>query len=134
MSLKDLGGNMLNNNNGCNCCDGALIQREGGICVSLGSADPTAVPPSTSTSIAQPPSIPNYAAPRGGTGYFNYDPADDDYGPESWNEVTNNPEYKRYKELSETLQRPLLNKCTNSQTNQSPIDLCENELNGECVE
>ena len=67
-------------------------------------------------------------------GYFNYDPNDSKFGPANgWGDVKNNAEYLRYEELSVTQQRDLTNKC-NMNTGQSPIDLCEFNINEKCHE
>ena len=135
MTLIDLTGNAMDENDDCDCCYGALIQREGERCIFLGNNPNGNIrPPPTSKPIESLPTIPIHNAPRGGPGYFNYDPKDNDYGPTAWNEVRNNHEYERYQELKQALQRPLLNKCNSLQSNQSPIDLCENIVNDDCKE
>jgi hypothetical protein len=57
------------------------------------------------------------------------------YGPKfgGWKNVTGNPEYLRWEALSDQHLRSLINKCDNGY-GQSPIDLCENYLNAECME
>ena len=132
-NIQDQGGNILKDNSGCGCCDGALIQREGDRCHLLNIRVPTVSHP-TPAPFGNPQTIIGRPAPRGGTGYLNYDISDEKYGPKAWEEVSNNPEYFRYKELSNTLRRPLYNKCGSSQVNQSPIDLCENIINDKCNE
>jgi len=129
----DLGGNILLNNDGCN---GAFIEREGHRCLYLnGQVKPTPVtPPPTYSPIALPADIGDHSAPRGGTGYFNYNPVDNVYGPSFWGDVKDNPEHIRYQELMPTLQRSLRNKCEKSSSKQSPIDVCEDKINAECEE
>lgn len=75
------------------------------------------------------------SAPVGGLGYFNYNETDLVYGPNGgWGDVRYNVEYLRYEEMSQTLKRPLVNKCNWRNVNQSPIDLCEDKITNDCDE
>jgi len=87
--------------------------------------------PPTYSPVALPSLNTELKAPRGTTGYFNYNLADSQYGPENWGDVRDNAEHLRYKEMQETLDRSLENKCDRD-SNQSPIDLCDHKINSEC--
>ena len=133
--IIDLGNNVMRDNSDCSCCNGAFLQREGRSCLfintdigSVGTQPPTYSP------VALPSLNTELKAPRGGTGYFNYNLADSQYGPENWGDVRDNAEHLRYKEMQETLgDRSLDNKC-DLDSNQSPIDLCDYKINSECHE
>jgi hypothetical protein len=134
--VVDLGDNTFLRNKDCSCCNGATIQRENRRCIVMNN------PASEQFSITQSPTSapvelpilpPEFNAPRGGIGYFNYNDADSRYGPNNWRDVVNNPEHLRYKELEGTHQRSLINRC-NDNSRQSPIDLCEHKINSECQE
>ena len=129
--VVDLNNNVFRNNAGCRCCDGAYIQRERKRCLSLNTIIPVTEP--TGSPVAPTKSDWEYQAPRGGIGYFNYNKRDTTYGPNNWGRVRENAEHLRYKELSETLQRSLVNKC-DTDAKQSPIDLCDNLINSDCKE
>lgn len=152
-NFVDGGGNEAYNNDKCN---GVFVEN-GQQCIEfVGTSTSTSI--GTNPAPTSQPSLPNFpketggnesdnsevkdfepvstvtVAPRGGVGYFNYNTNDKRYGPKRWGNVKNNPEYKRYLELSNTLRRNLRNKCNWSNINQSPIDLCENKINKECEE
>jgi len=140
INFTDLGGNIASLNNGCN---GIFITDQTNRCRTFSSvnAQVTSGPSSPPISFART-SFPttallpsNGTTPRGGPGYFNYNPSDSQYGPMfgGWKSVTGNAQYLRWKALSDQHQRSLANKCDNS-IGQSPIDLCENYLNADCME
>lgn len=140
INFTDIGGNVASMNNGCN---GIFIADQSARCKKFSSesvqvtSGPTS-PPMSSARTSFPTaalSRSNGTTPRGGTGYFNYDPIDSQYGPMfgGWKTVTGNAEYLRWKALSDQHQRSLANKCDSS-FGQSPIDLCENYLNADCME
>jgi len=134
--LVDLGDNVFLRNRDCSCCAGAAIQRENRRCILMNNpaSDQLANTQSpTASPIENRVPVSTFNAPRGGIGYFNYNPADSRYGPNNWRDVTNNPEFLRYKELEGTHQRSLVNRC-NDQSRQSPIDLCEHKINSVCEE
>jgi hypothetical protein len=121
-------------------CNGYWIDGGGKRCIQFNSASsPISTPqlaPVENPSMPKPstPTTPT-EAPRGGVGYFNYDSSDLQYGPNGgWGDVRNNAEHLRFKELSGTLNRKLVNKCNRQDINQSPIDICENKINNECRE
>lgn len=129
MTWLDVGGNIASNNA---LCDGIYNSRckRSRRCITFAEIKPTLSPPPSIHVTTSTPHIPTY---KGREGYFNYDPNDFIYGPKNWNRITNNTEYLRYKELSDTQQRDLTNKC-NMNIKQSPIDLCTNDVNSECHE
>ena len=115
-------------------CDGLWIDRGGKKCVGFRLKSNPSSPTQTPTLPRPPKPTFSMTAPRGGSGYFNYDPHDTEYGPYGgWGGVRGNPEQKRYQELSGTLKRSLINKC-DWNVNQSPIDLCGDKINEECGE
>ena len=105
-------------------------------------------PPITAPNQSPTPIPPaNKITPRGGIGYFNYDPTDKDcgvgerverngkvfYENMGWHRVKENPEHNRWKELWSIHRRDLSNRCK-VETKQSPIDLCDTHINYECRE
>lgn len=119
---------------GNDVCDGIFIDGGSG-CIRFQSTSDQATSSIEATTITIPSPTPKTTAPRGGTGYFNYDFEDLEYGPNrGWGEVRQNPEQLRYQELIGTLKRSLINKCDWKNVNQSPIDLCENKINKDCYE
>jgi len=133
-SYTDNGGNVAEGNDACN---GMYIDRGGKICIVFSQLSDLVTAPHPSPLHPPTPSLPmtSMTAPRGGIGYFNYDANDGVYGPSSgWGGVRDNAEHLRYKELSSTLKRSLVNKCDWVNVNQSPIDLCDNKINNDCGE
>jgi hypothetical protein len=149
--VTDMGGNNATGNNGCN----GIFVAERSQCVPFNDQRAN-----TSISLGPSPvtvdgdfltsSVPRSGTtPRGGSGYFNYDPNDYDYGPgvmqktnqrgafhfahNGWANVVGNAEYIRWNELSPTHNRSLANKCS-LDSGQSPIDLCEKNINSKCIE
>jgi len=77
---------------------------------------------------------PTTGTPRGGDGYFNYDPSDTIYGPEKWGNVQDTDEFNRWSELNQNHQHDLSNECSTS-TKQGPIDVCNSHaFSGTCNE
>lgn len=129
-TVFDLGQNTAFDNS---VCDGIVIQREKHVCLPFEldkrqTEAPISIPSGSPTSSA------NLNRGRGKAGYFNYDPNDEVYGPLHWGSIQDNSEYLRYVELSDTLQRSLVNKCERKDILQSPIDICEDKINAECFE
>lgn len=129
-TVFDLGQNTAIDNSVCN---GILIQREKNACLPFKSDSKQTEAPSLLPSDNPIISV-NLNKKRETVGYFNYDPNDEAYGPLHWGSVQNNSEYRRYVELSDTLQRSLVNKCERKDVLQSPIDICEDKINAECFE
>jgi hypothetical protein len=151
-SFIDFGGNNATGNDGCN----GVFFTDKATCVPFSertlNVPSTALPkkPVIVHSDYLSSSLPRSGiTPRGGRGYFNYDPNDAEFGPgikqeinqrggshfvrNGWKNVVGNTEYIRWKELSPTHNRSLENKCS-LDNGQSPIDLCEKYINTDCVE
>jgi len=140
MNFTDLGGNTASLNNGCN---GIFVAEPPNGCRTFRSINvqatsgPTSPPISSVKTSFPTSSIPaiDGVTPIGGIGYFNYNPNDSQYGPllSGWKNVNGNAQFIRWKALSDQHQRSLVNKCDGG-VGQSPIDLCENYLNANCME
>ena len=141
LNFTDLGGNSASLNNGCNgiyIADGTPAQCRTFRSVKVQVTSTPSSPPIYSATTSFPTAalpLSDDTTPRGGLGYFNYDPSDSAYGPvnNGWKTVTGNAEYKRWLALSDQHERSLSNKCDSS-FGQSPIDLCDNYLNADCIE
>ena len=82
--------------------------------------DPTATPTSSPTK-----DLFGQGVRVGGPGYFNYNPNDPEYGPNSWGKVHSTPEYHSWaKWPSEVWGFDLNNQC-NRNWRPSPIDVCD---------
>lgn len=124
--LKDEGGNEATKNNICNGLYNALYPQW---CLYFKDT-----PPSTVPALAPSTPSPTAGTPRGGVGYFNYDPSDNDYGPENWGDVQKTDEYNRWLELDKYHHHNLNNRCSTS-TRQGPIDVCDSHaFTGTCNE
>ena len=94
--IINLGNNVMRDNIDCSCCNGAFLQREGRSCLFINTDHGSvSTQPPTYSPVALPSLNTELRAPRGGTGYFNYNLADSQYGPEKWGDVRDNAEHLR---------------------------------------